>query len=85
MQAQKTAEPSDASVMPPPYPEEYPKIVVPPPGPKAREWNARDRSVVSQNLTPDYELVTERASGMVVEDLDGNRFLDFSRRLPPSG
>ena len=69
---------STESVMPPPYPGEYPKIVVPPPGPKAREWNARDRKVVSQNLTPDYELVTERASGMVVEDLDGNRFLDFA-------
>ncbi len=78
MQAQKTAESSDASVMPPPYPGEYPKIVVPPPGPKAKEWNARDQSVVSQNLTPDYELVTERASGMVVEDLDGNRYLDFA-------
>jgi len=67
-----------ASVMPPPYPGEYPKIVVPPPGPIAQAWNARDRKVVSQNLTPDYELVTERASGMVVEDLDGNRFLDFA-------
>jgi 4-aminobutyrate aminotransferase len=64
--------------MPPPYPGEYPKIVVPPPGPKARAWNARDRRVVSQNLTPDYELVAERASGMVVEDLDGNRYLDFA-------
>jgi 4-aminobutyrate aminotransferase len=52
--------------------------VAPPPGPKARAWNERDRNVVSQNLTPDYELVTERASGMVVEDLDGNRFLDFA-------
>ena len=40
-------------VMPPPYPEEYPKIVVPPPGPKAKEWIARDRRVVSQNLTRD--------------------------------
>ena len=67
-----------ASVMPPPYPGEYPKIVVPPPGPKTKEWNARDLKVVSQNLTPDYELVTERASGMVVEDLDGNCFLDFA-------
>jgi 4-aminobutyrate aminotransferase len=44
----------------------------------ARAWIERDRTVVSQNLTPDYELVTERASGMVVEDLDGNRFLDFA-------
>jgi 4-aminobutyrate aminotransferase len=66
------------SVMPPPYPGEYPKIVVPPPGPKAKAWNDRDLEVVSQNLTPDYELVTERASGMVVEDLDGNLFLDFA-------
>jgi 4-aminobutyrate aminotransferase len=78
MQEQKTSESPAASVMPPPYPDEYPKIVVPPPGPKAKEWNARDRKVVSQNLTPDYELVTERASGMVVEDLDGNRYLDFA-------
>ena len=78
MSPQKSAEQGAASVMPPPYPGEYPKIVVPPPGPKAKEWNARDRAVVSQNLTPDYELVTERASGMVVEDLDGNRYIDFA-------
>ncbi|MEE9219832.1 MAG: acetyl ornithine aminotransferase family protein [Acidobacteriota bacterium] len=64
--------------MPPPYPGEYPRIVVPPPGPKAKEWIARDRGTVSQNLTRDYDLVTERASGMVVEDLDGNRYLDFA-------
>jgi 4-aminobutyrate aminotransferase len=74
----KNTSQAQASVMPPPYPGEYPKIVVPPPGPKAKAWNDRDRKVVSQNLTPDYELVTDRASGMVVEDLDGNRFLDFA-------
>ncbi|MDH3519066.1 MAG: acetyl ornithine aminotransferase family protein [Myxococcales bacterium] len=78
MSAKKSAEHSAASVMPPPYPGEYPKIVVPPPGPKSKAWNVRDKAVVSQNLTPDYELVTERASGMVVEDLDGNRYLDFA-------
>jgi 4-aminobutyrate aminotransferase len=78
MAPQESAERGAASAMPPPYPGEYPKIVVPPPGPKAKAWNARDRAVVSQNLTPDYELVTERASGMVVEDLDGNLFLDFA-------
>ena len=77
MQSKDTSE-KLSSVMPPAYPGEYPKIVVPPPGPKTKEWNARDRKVVSQNLTPDYELVTERASGMVIEDLDGNRFLDFA-------
>ena len=73
MATRESVERSAASVMPPPYPGEYPKIVVPPPGPKARAWNARDRKVVSQNLTPDYELVAERASGMVVVGLDGNR------------
>jgi 4-aminobutyrate aminotransferase len=78
MSRQGSVEDSAMSVMPPPYPGEYPKIVVPPPGPKARAWNARDRAVVSQNLTPDYELVPERASGMVVEDTDGNLFLDFA-------
>ncbi len=77
MSTQRSREAALAS-LPPATPGDYPKIVVPPPGPKARAWNARDRKVVSQNLTPDYELVVERASGMVVEDLDGNRFLDFA-------
>jgi 4-aminobutyrate aminotransferase len=78
MSRQASVESAAVPVMPPPYPGEYPKIVVPPPGPKARAWNARDKAVVSQNLTPDYELVPERGSGMVVEDVDGNRFLDFA-------
>jgi 4-aminobutyrate aminotransferase len=78
MATRESVERSTAPVLAPPYPGEYPKIVVAPPGPKARAWNARDRKVVSQNLTPDYELVVERASGMVVEDVDGNRYLDFA-------
>ncbi len=68
----------NSSVMPPPYPDEYPKILVPPPGPKAKALIDRDRRVVSQNLTRDYDLAVKRGSGMVVEDLDGNRFLDFA-------
>jgi 4-aminobutyrate aminotransferase len=78
MPPQREARQVTEFVMPPPYPEEYPKIVVPPPGPKAKEWIARDRRVVSQNLTRDYDLVVKRASGMVVEDVDGNRYLDFA-------
>ncbi len=31
--------------------DEYPKIVVPPPGPNARDVIARDARTVSQNLT----------------------------------
>ncbi|MGH9750659.1 MAG: acetyl ornithine aminotransferase family protein [Candidatus Polarisedimenticolia bacterium] len=66
------------SPFPPEFPGEYPRIATPPPGPKAREVIARDSRSVSQNLSKDVPLVVGRASGMVVEDVDGNRFLDFA-------
>ncbi|MEK7284105.1 MAG: acetyl ornithine aminotransferase family protein [Acidobacteriota bacterium] len=66
------------SPFPPDYPGEYPKIVTSLPGPKAREFIARDARTVSQNLAKDVPLVVARARGMVVEDVDGNRFLDFA-------
>lgn len=48
------------------------------PGPKAREWLARDAAVTSPSMGRVYPLVPRRASGMVIEDVDGNRFLDFN-------
>jgi 4-aminobutyrate aminotransferase len=66
------------SPFPPDYPGEYPRIVTPPPGPRAQEIIARDARAVSQNLSKDVPLVVSRARGMVVEDVDGNRFLDFA-------
>jgi 4-aminobutyrate aminotransferase len=36
----------------------------------------RDRAVVSPSYTRGYPLVIDHASGCVVEDVDGNRFLD---------
>jgi len=57
---------------------DYPRIVTPPPGPKARSVIERDARVISQNYRKDYPLVVERASGVVVEDPDGNRYLDFA-------
>jgi 4-aminobutyrate aminotransferase len=66
------------SPFPPEYPGDYPRIRGPLPGPKARETIARDRRTVSQNLRKDVPLVVARAQGMVVEDVDGNRFLDFA-------
>jgi len=66
------------SPFPPDYPGEYPRITTPLPGPKAREFMARDSRTVSQNLTKDVPLVVSRGQGMVVEDVDGNRFLDFA-------
>jgi len=56
----------------------YPHLVVPPPGPKARAVIERDHRVMSQNYRKDYPLVVERASGAMVEDPDGNRYLDFA-------
>jgi len=48
------------------------------PGPKARELIARDEAVASPSLTRAYPLVAESGSGLVVTDVDGNRFLDFA-------
>jgi 4-aminobutyrate aminotransferase len=46
------------------------------PGPKARAIIDRDRRFVSPSYTRDYPFVIARGEGAVVEDVDGNRFLD---------
>ena len=53
-----------------------PEIKTPLPGPRARAIIERDARVVSPSYTRGYPLVIERASGAVVEDVDGNVFLD---------
>jgi 4-aminobutyrate aminotransferase len=55
-----------------------PKIVVKPPGPKACKVLARDRKVSSPSMARVYPLVIQRASGVNVWDVDGNRFLDMN-------
>ncbi len=55
-----------------------PDIRTPLPGPKAAALLARDAEFVSPSYTRVYPLVVERGSGCVVEDVDGNRFLDFT-------
>ena len=57
---------------------EVPHLVTPLPGPRAAEWLTRDARFVSPSYTRVYPLVVERGSGAVVEDVDGNRFLDFT-------
>jgi len=57
---------------------DYPRITVTPPGPRAQAVIERDARVMSQNYRKDYPLVAERGSGVVVEDVDGNRYLDFA-------
>ena len=46
------------------------------PGPKAKAIIDRDSTVVSPSYTRGYPLVIERGSGCMVEDVDGNVFLD---------
>jgi len=48
------------------------------PGPKAKALIDRDKTVVSPSYTRGYPLVIERGSGAIVEDVDGNVFLDCS-------
>jgi 4-aminobutyrate aminotransferase len=55
---------------------EVPFIRTPLPGPRARAIIERDRAVVSPSYTRGYPFVMERGLGAVVEDVDGNVFLD---------
>lgn len=53
-----------------------PSFKTPPPGPKARSFLERDSKVVSPSYTRGYPLVVARGSGCVIEDVDGNLYLD---------
>ena len=53
-----------------------PLLKTPLPGPKAKALIERDAKVVSTSYTRDYPFVIARGEGSVVEDVDGNRFLD---------
>lgn len=55
-----------------------PALVTPLPGPRAAEWIARDQAVLSPSYTRLYPLVAARGWGCTLEDVDGNRFLDFT-------
>ncbi|MBI3462872.1 MAG: aminotransferase class III-fold pyridoxal phosphate-dependent enzyme, partial [Planctomycetes bacterium] len=57
---------------------QVPHLVTSLPGPKAAAWIARDDQVISPSYTRAYPLVAASGSGCVLEDVDGNRFLDFT-------
>ncbi len=58
--------------------ELLPHLITALPGPQAQAIIARDHEVLSPSYTRGYPLVMKRGSGAVVEDVDGNRFLDFA-------
>jgi 4-aminobutyrate aminotransferase len=57
---------------------QVPLIQAPLPGPKAQALLDRDEKYTSPSYTRVYPLVCARGSGAVIEDVDGNRFLDFT-------
>ncbi|HEV2522178.1 MAG TPA: acetyl ornithine aminotransferase family protein [Candidatus Acidoferrales bacterium] len=55
-----------------------PNLVTPLPGPNAQRVLARDAQFVSPSYTRGYPLVAKFGRGALVEDVDGNVFLDFA-------
>src|SRR5213080_1729485 len=58
--------------------QDVPCLRTPLPGPRASELLERDARFASPSYTRVYPLVCERGSGAVIEDVDGNLFLDFT-------
>src|SRR5262245_56957251 len=57
---------------------DLPHLIGPLPGPRAQAIIERDQRVVSPSYTRGYPLVAERGEGAIIQDVDGNRFLDFN-------
>jgi 4-aminobutyrate aminotransferase len=57
---------------------DLPNLKGPVPGPRARTVIERDTRYVSPSYTRGYPLVVDRGEGAMVQDVDGNRFLDFN-------
>jgi len=58
--------------------EPLPHLVTEIPGPRARAHVEVDRHWTSPSLPRAYPLVPVRGQGCAIEDIDGNRFLDFA-------
>src|SRR5215510_3543473 len=55
-----------------------PKIKTVLPGPNAKRIIGEDDRLISPSYTRSYPLVAKRGRGAIIEDVDGNEFLDFS-------
>jgi len=60
---------------------DYPRIVVRPPGPKARELVKKDESLISPSYVRFYPLVIESGEDCILRDVDGNEYIDFNSGL----
>src|SRR5438067_1329097 len=57
---------------------DFPQILTDLPGPRAKLIIDRDARVLSPSYTRCYPLVVDHGEGAIIEDVDGNRFLDFN-------
>jgi 4-aminobutyrate aminotransferase len=55
-----------------------PQLLTSLPGPRAKALVERDHAVTSPSYTRDYPLVVARGEGCMIEDVDGNVFLDMT-------
>lgn len=55
-----------------------PRLITALPGPNAQRIVAYDAKFVSPSYTRDYPFVAKRGRGALIEDVDGNVFLDFA-------
>src|ERR1700722_10556529 len=55
---------------------DFPHLITNLPGPKGQDIIDRDNAVLSPSYTRCYPLVVARGEGAMIEDVDGNRFLD---------
>ena len=62
-----------------------PNIKTPLPGPNAARIVARDKRFLSSSYTRDYPFVMAKGHGAVVEDVDGNTFIDCAAGIAVTG
>ncbi len=71
------AKTSPARPRKPAHGRDYPRVIVPPPGPKAKAVIAQDKAYSSPSYIKEYPLVMAGGKGAMVEDADGNRYIDW--------
>ncbi len=54
------------------------KVVTDIPGPESRAWFERRAEAIPAGVASIHPIVTARASGAIIEDVDGNRLIDFA-------
>ena len=60
--------------------QRLPLVHTPPPGPESRRWMERERKVLAHGAYGDWDkrvFIARRCEGSLIEDVDGNRYIDF--------